>query len=74
MRLVRFRGWQQAAAGVPNDLRSKPERLHRDLAKAKPSPQATKVAGRQDKQGKVLASVTALLLEDLQDFGAAGGG
>jgi hypothetical protein len=61
-------GHTRRQRGVPKDLRSKLELLHRDLAKAKPSLQATKVAARQDRQGRVLVSVTAMPLEDLEEF------
>ena len=61
-------GHTRRQRGVPKDLRSKLELLHRDLAQAKPSLKATKVAARQDKKGTILVSVTALPLEDLEDF------
>lgn len=61
-------GHTRRQRGVPKDLRSKLELLHRDLAKAKPSLKATKVAVRQSKKGTILVSVTALPLEDLEDF------
>ncbi len=61
-------GHTRRQRGVPKDLRSKLELLHRDLAKAKPSLKATKVAARQDKQGRVLVSVSAMPLEDFEEF------
>lgn len=61
-------GHKRRQLGVPKDLRERLEMLHRDLAKAKPSFKATKVAARQDKRGQVLVSVTAMPLEDLEEF------
>ena len=56
---------------VPQNLREQVKRLHHDLAQLKPSLKATKVTARHDKQGRVVVSVSALLLDDLADFVAA---
>lgn len=54
--------------GVPKELRERLELLHRDLAAAKPAFQSAKVEARHDKQGRVLVSVTAIPLDDLEEF------
>lgn len=64
-------GHKRRQRGVSADLRGKLELLHHDLAKAKPSLKATKVAARQDKRGRVLVSVSAMPLEDFEEFAVA---
>lgn len=54
--------------GVPKELKERLELLHRDLAKTKPSLKSTRVVARHDKQGRLLVSVTAIPLEDLEEF------
>lgn len=56
--------------GVAKDLRARLELLRRDLAATKPAFQSAKVEARRDKQGRVLVSVTAIPLDDLEEFAA----